>query len=1705
MATKEQSNPYSTGGGGVNFEVDIQSAFACLMLTQTSAPGLPPWPIEKIKLQGKYDGYETDDFIVFANNPKTDAKAKLFSQIKHAVSITKTDETFGEVIQAAWNDFTKHTVFDPTTDSFALITGPMSASDIANVRPLLEWARHSEDAKDFLRKVTSPGFSSDAKRRKLAAFQTQLQAANNGDPVSDDDFWQFMKCFHLLPYDLDVDSGSTYPLLLAMLSNLTSGTPEDLWARLGQAIRSANQTAGTLLPEELARELDIEIKAGFNRQWFLDHKKLKDRGDFILGGIKSDIGGITIPRDDSICHLQSICEEADFVFIQGERGCGKSSLVRQFLAVQGDTTPIYCLRAEDLDQPHLDAAFTHIGLNASLRDLETGFAFAPKKFLVIESLEKLLELRYTSGFTDLLMFLSKQTGWTVIASGRDYAHSQIISSFLDPNGVNYKSVPLAGFSDKDVDFLCEQLEPMEQFKNNAQLKSLFINPYMANLAYQVSVNGARLKPTDGEQAFRAAIWREYISKESDRKNGLPIKRKKAFIEISVQRAKNMVYGVSDDGFDPDVLFALENDQLIRRDSDTETVSPAHDVLEDFALEKYIDDAYQKGARNPEGLMAAVGTEPAMNRAFRMWLANKFKFDDSIWEFISNLLEGDACSGMWKDEAITALLLAKNPYDVFEKLKETLFADNGELIKRFCLMLRIAAKKPDSEIRRPLSKHDKRAIPRFLKPDGAGWDVVIRFLYENKERLDETYFVHVLAVLDDWSYSVSITSPATDAMRMAGLLGLHILQFSGSSYRRGSRLEELFSVILKTTVAIGSEIIDLFKQAVLDIEDDRNRPDYASSLLKLSLTNPITVFLCKYQPQLVVDVAWKVWMIDRCPLPDLHGHFWGGYSHSDVDADFGINKHRSGADFFSASGAKGPFQPLFIHHPRLGLDFILRLCNFSADAYVVSDLDAPSEFSGMWADQDTFRQAKDITVEVLLPNGQVVNQYCTQRLWSGYRGTTVLPDLLQSVLMALENWLVAVVEAVDDEAYLEWLFFYILKESNSVLTTAVLASVAKGFPEKLGRISLPLLAVPEFYEKDLILVSIQEGRGFGGGFGRDAYAEYYAQERRTAAERPWRKENLETLVFRLQFTDLRDDVFKILDQLKTAVADDESWRFRFLRTDIRLVRPEVDKENNLIKFVPKDMPFELKEKQEKTSVQAAQTERFMALTLWADHEFKGEAYKNSRYENWKEALPEAKNLWDLILSGNVRDLEVMQAGSICRAAAVFLRDHGSELKDDDLSWVVEMLYGVILRGADGSEDSIDAMDATDHSGAAAAASVLPVLFDFVKSGEGLASLKAVIAAALTHPNRDVRISVAKGVCEYLWSRDSEFATVCFNGSVEYAKEALEAHKRGRTRYVEQFQKGELSEVTEDNWKVEFREKMVTGNIPEPDLSFTFDTHSGWDILVPCLIPQNGTDDSTQLGFLLRVLGLCVEIEVSEQRYNNNKVSDKLLGEFPERLADFVWDSSEKVREKILIQLRSICKQAPDIVNTFLMKYLQLADVRKSIKSYWDVWIRFSPELGKICAGHKPEEFLPRRERDFDTLVRGYLFYDFFWTRYRPEEYLISPGAQKIAKFCTEHGANPLVFEAYCHLLYSFPDLFIPDGLLALSELQHQVGGSKLMSGTNTVFYLEAILQRYLLDSGEALIPSKMHSACKVLLDALVEQASSNAYFLRERLVRSIRKV
>lgn len=257
---KHLSNPFSAGGGGVHFEAHVQASFVALMLTGGFAPCLPCWPIKKIKLQGKFAGYDTDDLIVFVEKVDGNQKWKMLGQIKHSISITAGDKVFGEVIQAAWNDFNNTSIFTKSRDTIALITGPLSATDISDVRSLLERSRHSENYGEFFNNTELANFSSQGQRNKLKAFRSHLNKANYCRDVPDQAVFEFLRHFHLLGYDLDIKTGVTLSLLHSLIGQYSQGNAQALWSRLTDEVQSANKNAGTITLEMLPDDLQAAFK-----------------------------------------------------------------------------------------------------------------------------------------------------------------------------------------------------------------------------------------------------------------------------------------------------------------------------------------------------------------------------------------------------------------------------------------------------------------------------------------------------------------------------------------------------------------------------------------------------------------------------------------------------------------------------------------------------------------------------------------------------------------------------------------------------------------------------------------------------------------------------------------------------------------------------------------------------------------------------------------------------------------------------------------------------------------------------------------------------------------------------------------------------------------------------------------------------------------------------------------------------------------------------------------------------------------------------------------------------------------------------------------------------------------------------------------------------------------------------------------------------
>lgn len=251
--TTRIASPDVTGGDGFNFAHRVQAAFVVLMLAEGYNPIVRAWPIDRILIEAELHGFSTDDLVVISREPGTTREAKLIVQITKTISIgSGSTGKFTKVIKDAWSDFKKPS-FQMERDAFALVTGPLSAVDHKHARAVLDIARKSGDGETFFDKVEKRKGIGAETDNKLQAFKAQMKLANGGVEPSKDEQWRFLKHFHMLSADLDLQKG----LMLAFAHSLSRGVARHdgkvVWHELLELVRS--RSGGEITRESLPEEV----------------------------------------------------------------------------------------------------------------------------------------------------------------------------------------------------------------------------------------------------------------------------------------------------------------------------------------------------------------------------------------------------------------------------------------------------------------------------------------------------------------------------------------------------------------------------------------------------------------------------------------------------------------------------------------------------------------------------------------------------------------------------------------------------------------------------------------------------------------------------------------------------------------------------------------------------------------------------------------------------------------------------------------------------------------------------------------------------------------------------------------------------------------------------------------------------------------------------------------------------------------------------------------------------------------------------------------------------------------------------------------------------------------------------------------------------------------------------------------------------------
>lgn len=278
LTEKQASNPFSTGGGGENYEGKVRAYFALLLLTGDYIPILNWNNSEKIHLQARDKGYQTDDLVVLCKHGVS--TRSLLIQVKHAIDCVPSNEAFSDSVIQFWQDYNNPNTFNSEADAFILIFEKDDGKKIDDYQKQLIEIRHTAALEEFKNKHKQKGVTtqSDAKKAKktqttidiIQLFKAIIEKIENNIP--DAAIYEFVKKIYFLQLDFSVESdrqASIYSRIKDATALTDDKDIKGLWADLIKICAEFSEVAGTIskatLPLELVRRFQRNTHTGFDQ------------------------------------------------------------------------------------------------------------------------------------------------------------------------------------------------------------------------------------------------------------------------------------------------------------------------------------------------------------------------------------------------------------------------------------------------------------------------------------------------------------------------------------------------------------------------------------------------------------------------------------------------------------------------------------------------------------------------------------------------------------------------------------------------------------------------------------------------------------------------------------------------------------------------------------------------------------------------------------------------------------------------------------------------------------------------------------------------------------------------------------------------------------------------------------------------------------------------------------------------------------------------------------------------------------------------------------------------------------------------------------------------------------------------------------------------------------------------------------------------
>lgn len=1144
----------------------------------------------------------------------------------------------------------------------------------------------------------------------------------------------------------------------------------------------------------------------------------------VAGRIRDKIGTLHLPREAVALSVRNAIAAQQMVLLSGWPGSGKSAITRRVLSEMTDYELI-AVQGEQLDKGSIAEIFSGgaFQLRHPLETLLDSPGLKTKKILLIDSIEKILETAHAETILDFFDLIARRPDIKLVLTCRSYALDTLKLRFLQ-QFPPHLPLEVGLLNDEELKLAGDAYPALKALLDKPNIRPLLRIPF--NLDKAAALSGEQVAALQNEQEFKNAMWSlviENLGNEPDA--AVRSQRGRALMAIAIKRAEQMSPYITIPDLHPQIVQQLAADQVIDLEpGDGQGYAAAHDIYEDWALTRYIGQLYHEevlGKGSVEQFFQSLGNAASIRRSFRLWVTEQVQAPDlHIRDTIRTALNNETVATYWQDELLIAILQNDYSQAFLEEEKALLFAQDHRVYKRCLVLLNVACQEPDFRYLPLFKPEEKMQLYHRvnLVPFGAGWANMINLSFAYLEELAELLPLTINMVLQ-WKKGISDGALPREAKNAGHLvlryLADHTKEYSDRVNRSGDadNIEECLRLLFRLSGEVKAETEALIRQAMGGKKEGENwrLRNFYEKIIELAMSGYEDEHLCRNFPELIIELAEKEWFYVAPTEAELDVMFAGApflrgtRSGLHQENDFGL-KESTHMDYFPSGYSHSPLLHLLYAKPVPALRFIIKVMNHAADSYWASDFGMDS----------MFLPAADnrVMVTFTLADGTEISQKGSMTLWNVYRGNYIAtPNLLESVLMALEYWLLELGRVITNAKSEETRTLYqscfdlayrmLLRESNNVSTTAVLLSVAYAYRELARPYILPVLTVREFYYWDY--VRLKKERDSLAPLGSRGNAILHQRQQFAFNKMEHRKHDLRYLVLNLSIGADQAQVFALLDRLYALDPADTEWQLQVNSMDARRWELAGDHPDGIL--VQPRLEGEMLTVVEESRRETERNEPARAAINWSlvQWEEKPEAAKD--YTEWEKHYEAYLAVADDDTVTKINKMPGILAG-------LGIRDYAADLNEQQKIWCAELVIAITVHELKRPRESVEDLLHPEYNTfeVDAAFYTLPQLM-LLSRGEQRQELREqILYALLMNEEAGPRKELQKSLRDNGWAGDPQFLLNCISGMLQFGQVGHHRHIVANARQYPEFNKPYLQVLIKSNLKWAFR--GFKGKRPRP---------------------------------------------------------------------------------------------------------------------------------------------------------------------------------------------------------------------------------------------------------------------------------------------------